>query len=651
MLRALLLSLCLCTPAHAQDWIGAALAEWGYRASTGAAAGYVPDTACAECHSDKAESFAHVGMAKSFYRPSAQKVIEDFDRPAFFHAPSGRYYKMSRDGDAYLFRRWRQASDGTQVDVFETAVDWIMGSGHHSRVYMFQTENGALMQLPLAWYTQGKEWQMAPGYEFADHPGITRTVPQRCMACHNAFPEVPVGHDRIGMPDVFPADLPEGIGCQRCHGPGARHSAMAIAGTQPLPDIRAAIVNPGGLPQSDLYSICYGCHMQPSVAVNAPLRPGRSVYSFRPGEPVDDYKTFIDITDNDLQRGDRFDINHHPYRLEQSACFTQSAGRPEGQLGCLSCHDPHVKIRPEDRAAHYRQACLTCHELDASGQPETAQADTVHPRITDSDDCTLCHMPKRRTQDVIHVTMTDHLITRRPGDAETRLAPMDKRPPKVTEVFPLRPNQLPPTEELVQTLRALLSHGGRPPDWATEQLASALDAKGITYSGPWIELANSFAAQGRPAEAHRAASRALAADPANPGAQSAIAVADLRMGNTEAAIARLKAASRLWPGNVTLAHNLAVALRQSGRLPEALAQARRVTALHRAHWPSQRLVGDVLAQTGDTSGAIDAYLETLRIHPDAPRTRGPLSDLLRKAGRQAEAALHASPNSLENADN
>jgi hypothetical protein len=76
-----------------------------------------------------------------------------------------------------------------------------------------------------------------------------------------------------------------------------------------------------------------------------------------------------------------------------------------------------------------------------------------------------------------------------------------------------------------------------------------------------------------------------------------------------------------------------------------------VTALHRVHWPSQRLVGDLLAQTGDTSGAIDAYLATLRIHPDAPRTRAPLADLLREAGRQAEAALHAPAKSLENADN
>jgi hypothetical protein len=31
-----------------------------------------------------------------------------------------------------------------------------------------------------------------------------------------------------------------------------------------------------------------------------------------------------------------------------------------------------------------------------------------------SEDCITCHMPKRRTEDVEDVAMTDHLIQRRP---------------------------------------------------------------------------------------------------------------------------------------------------------------------------------------------------------------------------------------------
>ena len=31
-------------------------------------------------------------------------------------------------------------------------------------------------------------------------------------------------------------------------------------------------------------------------------------------------------------------------------------------MTCLTCHDPHSKVASEDRAEHYRQACLGCHE-------------------------------------------------------------------------------------------------------------------------------------------------------------------------------------------------------------------------------------------------------------------------------------------------
>ena len=40
----------------------------------------------------------------------------------------------------------------------------------------------------------------------------------KCMVCHNAYPDVERGSDLHGEADLYPAELPEGIGCQRCHG-------------------------------------------------------------------------------------------------------------------------------------------------------------------------------------------------------------------------------------------------------------------------------------------------------------------------------------------------------------------------------------------------------------------------------------------------
>src|SRR6185503_15471420 len=52
----------------------------------------------------------------------------------------------------------------------------------------------------------------------------------------------------------------------------------------------------------------------------------------------------------------------------------------------------------------YRAKCVACH---------SAVAAAAHPAI-DSSDCAPCHMPRRRTEDAVHVIMTDHRITRKP---------------------------------------------------------------------------------------------------------------------------------------------------------------------------------------------------------------------------------------------
>src|SRR4029078_510632 len=94
---------------------------------------------------------------------------------------------------------------------------------------------------------------------------------------------------------------------------------------------------------------------------------------------------------------DKFEIVSAAYRLRQSACFRGS----QGALLCTTCHDPHVRSNPDSFAA----ACGKCHQTKLTA----LVAAGTHPA---SAACADCHMPKRRTDDVVHVVMTDHLIQR-----------------------------------------------------------------------------------------------------------------------------------------------------------------------------------------------------------------------------------------------
>src|SRR5207247_6691893 len=63
-------------------------------------------------------------------------------------------------------------------------------------------------------------------------------------------------------------------------------------------------------------------------------------------------------------------------------------------------------------------------------------------------DCVSCHMPKRRTQDVVHVVMTDHKIQKpqKPMTGAGLLAPREERDPGIAEII------APPGAELYRTL-------------------------------------------------------------------------------------------------------------------------------------------------------------------------------------------------------
>ena len=107
-------------------------------------------------------------------------------------------------------------TNGEPIVLSEYPVKYVVGSGRHSRTYLVETE-GFLVESPITWYSERKQWGMSPGYDRANHLGFERATGQGCLECH-AGRTAPLGKSLHRMEVVESA-----IGCERCHGPGSLH--------------------------------------------------------------------------------------------------------------------------------------------------------------------------------------------------------------------------------------------------------------------------------------------------------------------------------------------------------------------------------------------------------------------------------------------
>jgi Tfp pilus assembly protein PilF len=589
------------------------LGSFGFPPTTGAAPGYVADQACALCHSDLAASYAAKGMARAFRKPRPSSDIEDLSAPPFLHSASGQQFQITRRNGRLVFRRWLTGSDGQPVHVFEANVDWILGSGDHARTYLYRTPGGELYQLPLAWYTQKARWGMAPGFDRPDHEGVLRRVRRECVFCHTAYPDMPVGSDAYGAPQIFPAEMPEGIGCQRCHGPGAEHVGLALGGIGSRDEIRASIFNPGRLPTARRDEVCQGCHLQPTVAMPGLRRFGRGEFSFRPGEPLADYLVQVDVEEEGRPRSERFEINHHPYRLRQSRCFLESGG----QLSCLTCHDPHRRIPEKERAAHYRAACESCHGPKACTRPEQGAASAK------TADCAGCHMPKRRTQDVVHVVMTDHKITRTPGGAEL-LAPLTESEPVLLDIRLLPGAPGGALGEIYRAAAVARTAGGAE---AIRYLEKKLSEVRPAEIDPWLDLAQAQLRAARPADAERTLTGVLQSHPDHPQALEWLALAQAGQGEILKAITGFRQLLAAHPERVEAEYNLGRLLAIRGQNDEAATHLERALAARPNLAAGWHALGEVRAAQGRPAEARACWERALEIDPTFAKSRRALESM------------------------
>ena len=311
--------------------------------SSQAAGRYADPAMCAQCHSDIAATYRKTGMGRSFRKVRSEKDL-DAAAPAkpFYHAASNSFFNMVFRNGAWFQRRWQTGFDGKETNVDEKRVDYVLGSGNHSRTLLHLTEQNTLQELPLGWYSEkGGFWGMNPGYDRPDYAGSVRPIYYECMFCHNGYPKIPEGAQRDAAQATYLQPLPEGIDCQRCHGPGQSHVDKASQG-DPAQVVRAAIVNPARLNPDREMEVCLQCHLETSnqKLPHAIVRFDRAPFSYVPGQPLADFEVDFDRAPG---KNTGFEIAQAGYRFRESQCFLKSGRRQRASMHHLpqsSRHSP-----------------------------------------------------------------------------------------------------------------------------------------------------------------------------------------------------------------------------------------------------------------------------------------------------------------------
>ena len=477
---------------------------------------WVGSKACAQCHAAIYRKYSATPMALSSGPANSAPV------PAqTFEANSGyRYSVLHQENKLFLDFKKADAKIAERREL-----SYFAGSGAAARSYLIAVD-AFLYEAPVTYYSRPGAWAPSPGYTRYAYPFLTRAIAPGCLQCHaTGVQDIP------GTQNGYQATpwVEGGVGCERCHGSGARHVASGKS---------ADIVNPASLLPEQRDSVCAQCHLSGEIRVD---RAGRSMTGFAAGAKLSDYA--IAFVRQSPATGMK--VTSHVENLAQSACSRVSGNR----LWCGSCHDPHSTPPPKEKAAWYRAKCQVCHEAEVCRR---------------GDNCVACHMPRSPVSDAEHVVYTDHSIPRRP----------------------LTRNKKPDVEA------PLVAFGGVASNARDQGLAYAIVAlreQNATYSARAFDLlrdaekqdpndpqtlsylADLYKSRKEDQTAEKLFQTLYKLDPAQSSAPMNLGAYQMERGNDEEAIRLFKAALKVSPALVLVRLNLAVALVRTGKRDEARA--------------------------------------------------------------------------------
>jgi predicted CXXCH cytochrome family protein len=380
------------------------------------ASDYLGSDSCARCHEAEHAAWKnslHIKMTK----PVAEAtILGDFTEGTRFADHDRAYEFGTNNGKPYVRVRFGTAAPET------FPVDYTLGAKRYQG-YLSTLPEGRIYVLPIFWHVETRRW--VDWKEITPIPDGAHDIRQiwnaNCFNCHGT--NIVQGYD-IKTRTYNSTWTEMGIGCEACHGPGRRHSALMDAwekdpASKPAYDDSDAnrqlsdtlkILSTRSAEPRRIFDTCAYCHGNKNNVF----------VGFKAGDRYEDYALpFLisePVPDNDLQG--EYWPDGRPSRFNRSQALTLSGCFKAGEATCTSCHVAHgspndfsLKVDINDGDAG-DELCTQCHDtpaprksppaLPAAARPGAAvtpsftgqglAAHTFHAPASAGSRCINCHM-------------------------------------------------------------------------------------------------------------------------------------------------------------------------------------------------------------------------------------------------------------------
>jgi len=365
------------------------------------------------------------------------------------------------------------------------------------------------------------------------------------------------------------------------------------------------IVNPEQFKDSRRDAVCNQCHLQGQrrVTVN-----GRSEFDFRPGMHLSDVWTVFLKT-----AGVKDGVADAVSQVEQmyaSTCFRKS----DGELSCISCHDPHRSPSPSEIKEHYRDRCLQCH---SGSDPQCSENMSVRMQA-EADSCIKCHMPRFGAADV-HSAQSDHRILRQPRATTNETSLLLPEATRNELVFFEEPG-------------VVLSQ-------ATKDRAAGIYLAERGYLGNDVTSAQRAV---QVLTRLRYSSRLQQNSPEDAEVSFSLGKALIQTKKFREAMNILETLLKAQPTSEDLLDTLATTYHEHGRLELAKAHYERLMKLNPERAKYYGRYSHVVGQLGDYKTAIETAEKALILDPSLVQAHAWLAEICQKVGDEQRAAYHKS---------